>query len=87
MPINNYKIKIPWEILILLLILVSNALFLHYNTFRCFNFFDMGGFLDASWRVFRGQKPYVDFIYTTGLVRLYMNAFSFSFLGLVNWRS
>lgn len=68
-------------ILFLFLVLAGNALFLRFNAFRCFNFFDMGGFLDASWRVFTGQRPYVDFIYTTGPVHLYMNAFFFWLCG------
>lgn len=62
-------------------LLLANALFLNYNAFRCFNFFDMSGFLDASWRIFKGQRPYIDFIYTTGPVHLYMNALFFGLFG------
>jgi len=68
-------------VIFLLTVLMGNALFLRFNAFRCFNFFDMGGFLDASWRIFYGQQPYVDFIYTTGPVHLYMNAFFFWLFG------
>jgi len=42
---------------------------------------DMGAFLDASWRVYQGQKPYVDFIYYSGPLHLYMNAFFFHLFG------
>lgn len=65
----------------LIVILIINAAFLRFNAFRGFNFLDMGSFLDASWRVFRGQLPYVDFIYTTGPLHLYMNAFFFLLFG------
>ena len=70
-----------YDILILGIILMANAVFLYHNAFRCFNMFDMGGFLDASWRVFRGQKPYVDFIYYAGPVYLYINALFFKIFG------
>ena len=65
----------------LIVILVGNAFFLNYNAFRCFNMLDMGGFLDASWRVFCGQRPYIDFIYYSGPMHLYMNAFFFFIFG------
>ncbi len=65
----------------LIFILTINVIFLNFSTFRGFNFFDMGGFLDASWRVYRGQIPYNDFIYTTGPVHLYLNAFFFHLFG------
>lgn len=68
-------------VVFLLAILAGNAFFLNYNAFRCFNLLDMGGFLDASWRVFRGQRPYMDFIYYSGPVHLYMNAFFFHLFG------
>ena len=61
----------------LFIIIIGNALFLSWNAFRCFNFHDMGSFLDASWRVSNGQRPYLDFIYHAGPVHLYLNAFFF----------
>ncbi len=67
--------------LLLFSILVGNGFFLSHNAFRAFNFYDMGSFLDASWRVYRGQRPYLDFIYTTGPIHLYMNAFFFLLFG------
>jgi len=66
---------------LLLVVLTLNALFLNYNAFRGFNFFDMGSFLDASWRIYCGQIPYVDFIFTTGPLHLYMNVFFFLLFG------
>lgn len=65
----------------LVCVLTGNAFFLNYNAFRCLNLFDMGSFLDASWRIFCGQKPYIDFIYYSGPVHLYMNAFFFQLFG------
>jgi len=66
---------------VLVLILIGNAFFLKYNAFRCFNFLDMGAFLDAGWRVFRGQRPYIDFIYFEGPVHLQLHALSFHLFG------
>jgi len=79
--ILTQKQKEVGSIIVLVIVLIGNAFFLHFNAFRCFNFFDMGGFLDASWRIFCGQRPYVDFIYTSGPMHLYMNAFFFGLFG------
>ena len=68
-------------LLSLAMILIANAVFLSYHAFRCFNLFDMGAFLDASWRVFKGQLPYRDFFYYNGPLHLYMNAFFFHLFG------
>jgi hypothetical protein len=46
-----------------------------------FDFFDMSGFLDAGYRVFSGQKLYVDFFYHAGPVHPAMHAASFMLLG------
>lgn len=62
-------------------ILAVNFLVLNFLAFRFFNFFDFSSFLDASWRVSRGQLPYVDFIYNTGPLHLYLNAFFIKLLG------
>lgn len=78
---KNFSRRDAAGFLALFLILAGNGVFLSYNAFRAFNFYDMGAFLDASWRVYRGQRPYLDFIYTTGPIHLYMNAFFFSLLG------
>lgn len=63
------------------LILTGSSLFLGLNAFRGFNFFDMGGFLDASWQVFQGRRANIDFIYFSGPTHLYMNAFFFLLFG------
>jgi len=65
----------------LFFILLLNALTLNHFAFHGFIFFDYSGFLDASWRVYRGQVPYRDFIYTVGPIHLYMNAFFFFLFG------
>src|SRR3989344_5128777 len=62
-------------------LLLANAFFLRWSAFRMFNPFDMGGILDGSWRVFQGQKPFVDFVFIMGPLHLYMNAFFFAIFG------
>jgi len=37
--------------------------------------------MDASWRIYRGQLPYIDFIYFTGPIHLYVSAVFVSLLG------
>lgn len=51
------------------------------NGQRVFDFFDMSAFLDAGYRVWKGQRPYVDFFYLAGPVHLYMHAFFFQMFG------
>lgn len=65
----------------LILILLFNSFMLNYNLFRCFNMVDMGAFLDAGYRVFRGQHPYRDFFYHTGPLHLYLMADFFHLFG------
>ncbi len=65
----------------LILILIFNAFMLNYNLFRCFNMSDMGAFLDAGYRVFRGQHPYRDFFYHSGPIHLYLTAGFFQLFG------
>ncbi|PIQ85468.1 MAG: hypothetical protein COV74_08235 [Candidatus Omnitrophica bacterium CG11_big_fil_rev_8_21_14_0_20_45_26] len=57
--------------------LAVNGWFLSCNAFRGFNIFDMGAFLDGGWRVYKGQIPYIDFMYFTGPIHLYLQAFFF----------
>jgi len=66
---------------ILSLILIGNGLFLQFNAFRGFNFFDMGAFMDSSWRIFNGQLPYIDFHFLTGPVHLYLSLFFYALFG------
>lgn len=69
------------ESILLSLIVLLNVFCLQSMAFKGFIFFDFGGFLDASWRVFLGQVPFVDFIFNTGPVHLYMNSFFFHLFG------
>lgn len=62
-------------------ILLINALTLSQITFRGFSTSDFGSFLDAGYRIYLGQEPYVDFFYHTGAVHLYLNAFFFLLFG------
>ncbi len=55
--------------------------FLWGNGQLVFDFFDMSAFLDAGYRVWHGQQPYVDFFYNAGPVHLYMHATSFALFG------
>ncbi len=77
----KFSLKNVTAIFFLLLILAANALMLAKIAFSGFNLFDWGSFLDASWRIFRGQKPFEDFYYSTGPLHLYMNAFFFKIFG------
>jgi len=66
---------------LLVLILIGNAIFLRFNAFRYFNSYDMGASMAVSWRVFSGQDPYIDFIYKTGPIHLYMKVFFIKLFG------
>jgi hypothetical protein len=65
----------------LFLVLIGNALFMHFCAFRGFYLFDFGLFIDGAWRVYRGQQVYVDFYYFTGPFHLYMLAIFFHLFG------
>lgn len=62
-------------------ILALSSLALLFQARQVFDFFDMSGFLDAGYRVFRGQRPYLDFQYVAGPVHLWMHALSFALFG------
>jgi hypothetical protein len=62
-------------------VLILNAVFLTSMAFRHFNFFDMGSILDAAWRLYCGQRPYVDFIYVMGPIHLYFYLMAFKIFG------
>lgn len=62
-------------------LLIVNFMLLSRLAFIKFGDLDWGGFLDASWRVFRGQTIYKDFIYHSGPAHPYMNAFFFMVFG------
>jgi hypothetical protein len=79
--------KIPFKFSTLLAflglgaILIANAWEISQIAFRGFNFFDYSAFLDSSWRVYRGQKIYIDFYFHTGPLHLYLNALFFLLFG------
>lgn len=66
---------------LLFCILLLNAVFLMFNALRCFNFHDMCFAIDGGWRILNGQRPYVDFIYFSGPVHLYLYALFFKIFG------
>ena len=59
----------------MLLILLVNAWFLHSAVLWQFDPNDYGGFMDVTWRIYCGQKPYVDFIYHTQPLFIYTMTF------------
>lgn len=69
----------------LCLLLIGNAIFLRWNAFRVFSFFDMSQFMDGAWRVLTGQKPYSDFFFWSGPLHLYLFAFFYYLFGFGKW--
>lgn len=69
------------SILFLLAILAVNAFFLNYNAFRCFSSYDMSTWLDVPWRIYRGQRPYIDFWLWMGPVYPHMVSIFFHMFG------
>jgi len=65
----------------LLFLFAGNYLFLLNASFIGFHNHDWGGFMDASYRMYRGQLPYVDFYYHSGPLHPYMNVFFFKIFG------
>lgn len=63
------------------IILLVNGLFLSRYAFSQLNFFDMAPMLDAFWRVFHGQRPYADFIFSIGPMHLYVADLFFHIFG------
>lgn len=68
-------------LILLFVILLINAIFLNFNAFRTFYFLDLSTFLDATWRIYIGQKPYIDFISYCGMIHFYMVALFFHLFG------
>lgn len=73
----------PWLLMdfVYLSALVLCAIFLWKNGFRVFKSFDMGSFIDMAWRIYKGQKPFADFVTYVGPVHSYWMAFFFHLLG------
>jgi hypothetical protein len=68
-----------------LLILAASTFLNWRNAFVTYDFFDMSAFMDAGYRVFIGQEPYVDFFYTAGPLHLYLHALSYHLMGFNRW--
>ncbi|MDP3920622.1 MAG: hypothetical protein Q8R76_07445 [Candidatus Omnitrophota bacterium] len=56
---------------LLALLLLFDAFYLSRVAFVHFQDLDWGGFMDASWRVFRGQRIYTDFTFNSGPIHIY----------------
>lgn len=69
------------DVLLGLLLIAYSFVFAFARVGLRFDFFDMSGFLDASYRVWAGQRPYVDFLYNAGPVHLWILAGFFSLAG------
>ena len=78
---NFFKNKNRLDAAALGALLLADALFLNYNLFRNFDFFNMAPFEDGGWRILCGQKPYVDFILNLGPIHLYLTAFFMALFG------
>ncbi len=74
-------LRLGMETVIVGFIAALSSFYMCYLAQNRFDFFDMSAFLDAGWRVYRGQEPYVDFMYIAGPVHLYMHALSFAIFG------
>ncbi|MEI8345274.1 MAG: hypothetical protein WCG06_04305, partial [Candidatus Omnitrophota bacterium] len=70
-----------WGLAALAVLLVVDGLFLKVNAFRTLYFLDCGPHLDVAWRIFKGQKPCVDFITFAPLLHHYLLALFFAFFG------
>jgi hypothetical protein len=67
--------------IVLAAILASVTAVVGHQALSLYNFFDMSSFMDAGWRVARGQRPYVDFQYLAGPVHLYLHALTYLVFG------
>ncbi|HOW35316.1 MAG TPA: glycosyltransferase family 39 protein [Candidatus Omnitrophota bacterium] len=74
------RCRLEW--IFFIAVFIANAAFLHYNAFRCFNFYDMCFPIDGGWRILSGQRPYVDFILFTGPIHFYLHALFIKIFGV-----
>ncbi len=70
-PVPNSKIAFAG----LALFIVTSSLFLKKAVLGQFDPNDYGGLLDVVWRIFHGQKPYVDFIFHMPPIFIYTMTF------------
>jgi 4-amino-4-deoxy-L-arabinose transferase-like glycosyltransferase len=66
---------------VLTALIAITSWFLDGLALKTYDFFDMSAFMDAGYRVYLGQSPYVDFFYNAGPVHLYLHAFFFTLFG------
>jgi hypothetical protein len=79
---NSCSKKNFWlEIILLTGITGFISALLCHNALSVYDFFDMSAFMDAGYRVYSGQAPYVDFYYSSGPIHLYLHAFFFKLFG------
>ncbi|MBI3556732.1 MAG: hypothetical protein HY074_10755 [Deltaproteobacteria bacterium] len=62
-------------------ILVLSSVYLARNALAVLDFFDMSAFMDAGYRIARGQAPYTDFFYSAGPLHPLMHAIYFKLFG------
>jgi hypothetical protein len=75
------RLSVLVDIAIWLALLAGTSWFLCDLGQKTFDFFDMSAFMDAGYRVYMGQSPYVDFFYNAGPVHLYLHALFFTLFG------
>ncbi len=69
------------SLLVLAAALAYSSALVAGHAFGIFDFFDMSTFMDAGYRVWKGQRIYEDFFYNTGPIHPHLHAFSFALLG------
>lgn len=69
------------EVLLVALLVLAVSVFLGRAALRGYDTFDMSGFMDAGYRVYSGQRPYIDFYYAAGPIHLYLHALSYAVFG------
>lgn len=69
------------ELAALALVIAAVSLITAHQTTSCFDCFDQSLALDAGWRVYRGQRLYVDFAFNVGPVYLWLQGLSYRLLG------
>lgn len=75
------KTTVLFDSLALLALSLLTFFFFLHNTTQRFDFFDMSGFMDAGYRLYRGQVPYVDFFFPSPPGQLYFHYFFFKLFG------
>lgn len=69
------------EAIVIIAIIALDSLWLRRSMMFQYDFFDMSAFMDAGYRVMRGQEIYTDFYYVAGPMHLWMHAFFYKIFG------